>query len=124
MAAEIQLRLYEELNDALPPDKRKIRFAYPLENIKTVKELLKSINIPEGDVELVLINDASADFSTPLHDGDFVSIYPVFESWDIKSLIRVRDQPLRQIRFIAGTDLSCLADSLRTLGFDTLDSCS
>jgi uncharacterized protein len=122
MAAEIQLRLYEELNDALPPDKRKIRFACPLENIDTVKDLLKSINIPEGDVELVLINDTSADFSCSLHDGDFVSIYPVFESWDIRPLIRVRDLPLRQPRFIAGTDLSALAGSLRTLGFDMLDS--
>jgi hypothetical protein len=122
MVAEIQLRLYEELNDALPPEKRKVRFAYPLENIRTVKDLLKCIGVPESDVELVLINDASADFASPLRDRDFVSVFPVFESYDIKPLIRVREQPLRQTRFIAGVDLSCLAESLRSLGFDTIDS--
>jgi uncharacterized protein len=122
MAAEIQLRLYEELSDILPPEKRKLRFSYPLDSILTVQELLICLGVPEKDVELVLINGASSSFSCLLHDGDFVSIYPVFESFDVRPILRVRDQPLRQIRFIVGGRLLPLGHYLHQLGFSALNS--
>jgi sulfur carrier protein ThiS len=120
MAGDIQLRLYEELNDSLPPDKRKIRFAHPLDNIRTVKELLSSLELTEKVVELVLVNGVSVDLSHPLHDGDFVSLYPVFESLDVRPLLRVREQTLRRVRFITYGRLLRLAGHLRLLGFDVL----
>jgi hypothetical protein len=120
MAGKIQLRLYEELNDFLPSDKRKIQFSYPLDNIRTAKELLCRLEVPEKDVELVLVNGTSVDLSCPLRDGDFVSVYPVFESLDVKPLLRVRGRPLRNIRFITGPKLLRLTGYLGLLGFDTL----
>ena len=122
MAAEIHIRLYEELNDLLPPERRKRRFAYPLRGIHIVKDLLNRIGVPEKEVDLVLINGVSAEFSSPLNADDFVSVYPVFESMDIKPLIGLRDKPLRQTRFIAGAGLGRLAGCLRKLGFDIIDS--
>jgi uncharacterized protein len=120
MAGYIQLRLYEELNGSLPPDKQKIRFAHPLDNIHTVKELLRSLELPEKVIELVLVNGVSVDLSHRLHEGDFVSLYPVFESLDVSPLLRVREQPLRRIRFITHGRLLRLAGHLRLLGFDVL----
>ena len=120
MGSEIQLRLYEELNDSLPPEKRKLRFAYPLKNIRTVRDLLVSLSLPENDVELVLVNGTSVDLPCQLHDGDFVSLYPVFESLDVLPLLRIRKEPLRQIRFLAGEGLLRLGGYLRRVGFDTL----
>ena len=35
-------------------------------------------------------------------------------------LLRVREQPLRQTRFVADAHLGCLAHLLRMMGFDTL----
>jgi hypothetical protein len=121
MAAEIHLRLYEELNDFLTPDRRKQRFAYPLNDLRSVRDLLESLAIPENEVELVLVNGTSVDFSSPLREGDFVSLYPVFESFDIEPLVRVRKQPLRRTRFIAGSDLLPLTRCLRLLGFDAVE---
>ncbi|MBN1569100.1 MAG: twitching motility protein PilT [Acidobacteria bacterium] len=119
MAGEIHLRLYEELNDFLPACKKKVRFSCPLDSIRTVKELLKSLGAPEKDVELVLVNGVSVDLSCLLQDGDYVSIYPVFESLDIRPLLRVRRWPLRRIRFITGAGLLRLTGYLRLLGFET-----
>ena len=122
MAPEIRLRLYEELNDFLPPDKRKSRFAYSFRDATSVAQLLEDLAIPQGRVELVLVNGDSAGFSHRLEDGDFVSIYPVFELLDVEELLRARAEPLRRTRFLAGANLSRLAGYLRRLGFDTLDS--
>ena len=73
---------------------------------------------------MVLVNGESVDFSHRPEDGDFVSVYPVFESIDVKPLVRLRAAPLRRTRFLAGKGLRRLARSLRSLGFDTLDCSS
>ncbi len=120
MAGKIQLRLYEELNDFLPIEKRKLRFAFPIEDVPTVKELLKRLGVPAKDVELVLVNGASVDSSCPLREGDFVSLYPVFESLDVRSLVRIREKSLREIRFLTGAGLLRLTGYLGRLGFESL----
>jgi hypothetical protein len=122
MAPEINLRLYEELNGFLPADKRKRRFAYRIDGISTVAELLESLGVPEDQVELVLINGVSSTCLHRLKPGDYVSLYPVFEALDVTSLVRLRDKSLRRTRFIAGPGLFQLSRCLRLLGFDTLDS--
>ncbi len=124
MRSEIHVRLYEELNDFLPPDKRKRRFAHRLSTGADVAKLLTELDVPRGHVELVLVNGNSTDFSHLLKSGDFVAIYPVFESLDVSSLLRVRTKPLRTIRFLVGSRLIRLAGYLRSLGFDTLDGSS
>ncbi len=121
MAQQICVRLYEELNDFLPSDKRKRSFPYPVDRNTTIKELLRRLAIPETDVELALVNGASTDFNHKLEEGDFVSLFPVFESLDVTPVLRVRKEPLRQTRFVIGARLLRLASYLRRLGFDTLD---
>jgi uncharacterized protein with PIN domain len=51
---------------------------------------------------------------------DRISIYPLFESLDVTPLLRLRDKPLRSLRFIADAHLGKLARYLRLLGFDCL----
>jgi len=122
MESEIHLRLYEELNDFLPPDKRKRRFTCRLPGGADVGKLLEKLGVPRDGVELVLVNGKPADFSYLFKSGDFVGIYPVFESLDVTSLVRLREKPLRSIHFLVGSGLIRLARYLRLLGFDTLDA--
>lgn len=49
-----------------------------------------------------------------------ISIYPVFETFDITPLIRLRPQPLHETRLVLDVHLGQLAVYLRLLGFDTL----
>ena len=76
---------------------------------------------PHTEVDLIIVNGDSADFKYPLQDGDRVAVYPVFESFDITLLTRLRDRPLRKTAFVLDVHLGKLARRLRMLGFDTSD---
>lgn len=76
--------------------------------------------MPHTEVELILANGESVDFSYRVRAGDRISVYPQFEAFDIRPLLRVRPQPLRVPRFVADAHLGGLARLLRMLGLDTL----
>ena len=120
MDATVTVRLYEELNHALPRDKRKSAFTHGVAAGTPVGELLEALGVPPRKVELILVNGESVDFGRRLRDGDRVSVYPVFESFDVSEQLRVRDQPLRDPRFVLDAHLGKLASYMRMLGFDTL----
>ncbi len=113
-------RFYEELNDFLPPDRRKQEFSCPCARAATTKHMIEALGVPHTEVELILVNGESADFSRILQDGDRVAVYPRFEAMDVTPLLRVRDHPLRETRFVADAHLGGLAHLLRMMGFDTL----
>ncbi|MCL5031174.1 MAG: Mut7-C ubiquitin/RNAse domain-containing protein [Bacteroidetes bacterium] len=114
------LRFYEELNDFLPDIKKKIRFEHKFSGKPSVKDMIESLGIPHGEVDLILVNSNSVDFSYLVNDGDDISVYPVFESLDIKNLQHLREKPLRNPKFILDVHLGTLAKYMRMLGFDTL----
>jgi hypothetical protein len=113
-------RFYAELNDFLPPNRRQHEFDAPLDGSPAVKHVIESLGAPHPEVDLILVNGQAVDFNYHLRDGDRVSVYPVFESFDITPLNRLRPHPLRQPRFVLDGHLGRLATSLRLLGFDTL----
>jgi uncharacterized protein with PIN domain/sulfur carrier protein ThiS len=116
----VAIRFYEELNDFLPPARRKTRFAVPLENSRTLKDLIESLGVPHTEVDVVLVNGSSVDFSCRLRDNDDIAVYPVFGSFNVSPLVRLRPLPLRTPSFIGDVHLGRLCRMLRTLGFDTL----
>ena len=118
---QVHFRFYEELNDFLPPARRKQDFAIPY-NRASVKDMIESLGVPHTEVDLILANGVSVDFSYLVQPGDRISVYPEFESFDIAGLTRLRPEPLRQPRFVLDTHLGKLARYLRLLGFDTLYS--
>jgi len=117
-----RFRFYEELNDFLSWERRKRDFDYRCARAATIKNAIESLGVPHTEVELILVNGESVDFAYQVRDGDRISVYPKFERLDIRDLLRVRDQPLRDIRFIADAHLGGLARLLRMLGFDTVYS--
>ncbi len=118
--SQVQLRFYEELNDFLPPELRKITFTHELTRRTSVKDLIESFGVPHTEVEVILVNGRSVDFSYIVEAGDRLGVYPVFEGLDVSPLIRLRDKPLRRPRFVADANLGQLARYLRLLGFDVV----
>jgi hypothetical protein len=112
-------RFYAELNDFLAPERRARDIVYQFLVPGPVKDAIESLGVPHTEVELVLINGESSDFRRVLADGDRVSVYPVFEAFDIRPLVRVRPEPLRETRFLLDGHLGRLARYLRMLGFDS-----
>jgi len=113
-------RFYEELNDFLAPGRRRCEFSVPCARAATTKHMIEALGVPHTEVELIVLNGASVGFGTLLHEGDRVAVYPKFEAFDITPLLRVREQPLRDTRFVADVHLGALARLLRIMGFDTL----
>lgn len=117
---QVELRFYEELNDFLPPQWRKTPFTHALTRRTSVKDLIESFGVPHTEVEVILVNGESVDFSYIVQPGDRISVYPVFESLDIAPLVRLREKPLRESRFVIDANLGRLARYLRLLGFDVI----
>jgi uncharacterized protein with PIN domain len=114
----IHLRFYAELNDYLPPSRRQVEFPWRIEGTSPVGELIEGAGVPPGDVDLILANGKPVDFSYRVQAGDRISVYPVFESFDIAPVTRRR--PLRDVRFILDDRLARLGRHLRLVGLDAL----
>lgn len=112
------IRFYEELNDFLPESRRKNSFDVEFPPGCTIKALVEDLGVPHTEVDLVLANGDSVGFDFRLSHGDRISVFPLFESWDITGLSRVRPAPLRESRFMLDVHLGKLARLLRRFGFD------
>lgn len=115
---KVFIRFYEELNDFIRTDWRKRQIERQLGHRTTTKDLIESFGVPHTEVDLILINGVSADFAHRVADGDLISVYPVFESFDISEVTRLQERPLRDLRFIADCHLGKLAGKMRLLGLD------
>jgi uncharacterized protein len=115
-----KFRFYEELNDFLPEKRKKTIFDFEFEGNPSVKDVIESFGVPHTEIDLIVANGLSVGFDYNLRNDDFISVYPVFENLDISVLTHLRENPLRNPKFIADVQLGRLARYLRMLGFDTL----
>jgi uncharacterized protein with PIN domain len=118
--AQAELRFYEELNDFLAPELRRRTFPHTFDRRTSIKDMIESFGVPHTEIDVILVNSRSVDFSHIVQDGDRISVYPVFESLDISPLLRLRPAPLRNPAFVLDSNLGRLARYLRLLGFDCL----
>lgn len=116
--SEATFRFYEELNDFLPLERRKIDFHCGFKGRESVKDIIEALGVPHTEVDLILVNGESVDFGYILQNGDRISVYPVFESLDITNVTHLREIPLRQTRFIADVNINDIVTYMRALGLD------
>lgn len=115
-----EFRFYEELNDFLHPSKRKKPFIHYFRSNPTVKVLIGVLGVPHVEVDLILANGEPVDFAYRLKDGDHISVYPIFETFDISGIKGTAMPALRKPEFILDVHLGRLARYLRMLGFDSI----
>jgi uncharacterized protein len=111
-------RFYEELNDFLPDERRKHDFEVKFKGRESVKDMIEALGVPHTEVDLILVNGRSVDFGYILEEGERISVYPVFESIDIRDVTRLRDLPLRESRFVADANIGDIVKYMRALGLD------
>lgn len=111
-------RFYAELNDALPKQKRGRDFHQCFDRGTPLRKELLALGVSPHTVDLVLVRGNPVTFDYVLQEGDRLSVYPVFERFNIQGVTALRRSPLRTIRFIADTDLPELAVLMRVRGFD------
>lgn len=118
----VHFRFYEELNNYLPEELRKVWFDYHTEKNSTMAEVIKSIGVPLEEIDLILVNQQAKKSSYTLQNNDRISVYPIFETFDLTRSGHLHDKPLRNPTFICDVHLGKLCKLLRMLGFDTLYS--
>ena len=116
MDSTVYVRLYEELNDYLPEEKRKKTFNLSLKGPTTVKEAICLLGVPCQEVDLVLVNGESVPFGHIVQDQDQISVYPIFESLDITTVTRLRDRSLLAMKL--GNEAKDLSTKTSTLKGD------
>jgi uncharacterized protein len=112
-------RFYAELNDHLPREQQYQTIERTFHVSASVKDMIEGLGIPHAEVELILANGNSVDFAYAVRDGDRISVYPIFESFDVTPELHVRPKALREPKFVLDVHLGKLATYLRMLGFDT-----
>jgi uncharacterized protein with PIN domain len=115
---QVTIRFYEELNDFLPRHLRKGDIEFSFSGRRSIKDLIEHFGVPHVEVDLILVDGRSVDFGYIVKSGDRISVYPVFESFSVDGLTRLRPSPLRDTRFVLDVHLRKLARRLRLLGFD------
>jgi len=78
-----------------------------------VKDLVEGLGVPHTEIDLILVNGRSVDFDYRVASGDRISVYPMFEAFDISGLTYLRPEPLRELRFVADVHLGRLAVFMR-----------
>src|SRR5215831_2579737 len=78
--ARASFRFYAELNDHLPPGQRYRTVEQDFFVFAYVKDMIEGFGVPHTEVDLILCNGRSSDFSRLVQNGARVAVYPVFES--------------------------------------------
>lgn len=118
--AQLQLRFYEELNDFIAPALRKVEIVHAFTRKTLIKDMIESFGVPHTEIDVILVNGISVGFDYIVQDGDRISVYPTFESFDVTPLLQLRPKPLRLPKFVVDANLGRLTRYLRLLGFDCL----
>lgn len=118
----VHVRLFEELNQYIPQDRRrdryKQRFTLTVPSDSTVADILVTLSVPVDEVDLVTIDGRSVSLGAHPPEGAELNVYPVFERFEIGGVSCVRAGPLRNTRFELDIHLGQLARLLRLHGFD------
>lgn len=117
MSIEVTLRFYAELRDFLDDPSGSVVRCFDV--APSVKDVIEGCGVPHTEVDLILADGRSVCFSHRVAPGERISVYPMFEAFDVASVSRVRPRPLRRLAFVLDVHLGKLARYLRLLGFDT-----
>lgn len=109
-----------ELNDFLPKTRKNQPYEHPFHWKASIKDMIESLGVPHAEVELLVVNGQSVDFTYIVQDGDQIQVYPRFEAVDLPHKIPLRPPFSTKPSFILDTHLGRSAAYLRMLGFDTL----
>lgn len=116
----VEFNIAEELRVFLPRRLRTSPFQHHFNARTSVKDMVESLGVPHCEINALVVNGASVDFSYIVLPGDKIDVHANGNPFE-----QVSKRPLRQPypgrpRFILDTHLGRLASYLRMLGFDTL----
>jgi len=89
-----------------------------LDGRPSIKDVVEALGVPHPEIDLLIVDGRSVDFSYRVADGDRIAVYPRMQAIDPGDASRLQPPPQRDPRFIADVHLGRLAAYLRLAGFD------
>ncbi|MBF8222388.1 Mut7-C RNAse domain-containing protein [Halomonas sp. 328] len=119
---EIEIRAHAELNDFLPPTRRRRPFRQVLSRRASVKDLIEAQGVPHPEVNVIVADGVSVGFDHRLDPAEGVprrlDIYPWSQTPALVRVHHLRPRPEWPPRWVLDVHLGRLAGYLRLLGFD------
>ena len=112
----VELRFYGDLVDFVAGRQRVLERTFDV--APSVKDMIEACGVPHPEIDLVLIDGVPAGWDHPVADGERISVFPRFRTFDIAQLSPVHVAPLTEPRFVLDGHLGKLARYLRLLGID------
>jgi uncharacterized protein with PIN domain len=113
-------RFFGPLNDFLPKHQRQQAIPVVLNGVTAVKHIIESLGAPHPEIELILANQHSVDFTYLVQSDDQVEVYGATLENEQPTSGMLRPPLYPPLRFVLDTHLGQLATYLRLLGFDAL----
>jgi uncharacterized protein len=111
---------HDDLNDFLPRRKRDTTIEHSFDWRASIKDMIESLGVPHCEIEWIIVNGSSVNFTYIVQPDDRVDVYPYFSSVDVTPRLSLRPPLPSPLRFVLDTHLGRLAAYLRMMGFDTL----
>ena len=99
-AQRAYFRFYAELNDHLPAAQQFKTLEKSFYVSSTVLDMIEGFGVPHAEVELIVANGESVGPHYLVRGEDRIGVYPMFESLDISPELRIRQEPLREPKFV------------------------
>ena len=72
----VSMRFHASLNDFLGKRLRQRVFDHLIHKPRSVKDLIESLGVPHPEVDIILVDGLSVDFSHPIDGGQRIEVYP------------------------------------------------
>jgi len=118
--SEITLSFVGELNDFISKRDKHTPIYHSSSHPTSIKDVIESLGIPHPEVDIIIVNNHSVDFSYQVRNGDEIYIYPYSTHPQSSAFIHLAPQNQDIPTFVVDTHLGKLASYLRMLGFDTI----
>jgi sulfur carrier protein len=73
---KIEVKLYSTFRDSLPKESRDLPIKMDVKEETRVSEVLKLLNLPEGDPKVIVVSGRIVDERHVLKEGDTVHVFP------------------------------------------------
>lgn len=109
-----------ELNFFLPRARKNQIIEHTFDWQASIKDMIESLGVPHAEIDLLVVNGQSVDFSYIVQPDDTIQVYPVDFAVSVPQNVALRPPFLARAAFILDQHLGRLAAYLRMMGFDTL----
>jgi uncharacterized protein with PIN domain len=120
MRSSAKLCLHGELSDFLPRKRKDPCRILFFDEGASIKDVIESSGIPHPEIDVLLVDGVSVDFSKKLHDGESIEAFPFSCSPHIIPVIHLQPPIPQTPAFILDVHLGKLTHYLRMMGFDSL----